>query len=192
MSLIEPDGEEVEPKWVGEVIHFWFEELAETDWFVKNDILDAQIRDRFLALHERLAVQTGDPGVNTPRSLVARVIVLDQFSRNMFRGGPRAFAADPIALRLSRTAIVQGLDTVMTKQERYFLYLPFEHSEKIDDQVISLNLIQALGDARWTQYARAHKDIIDRFGRFPHRNAILNRVSTPDEIAFLQQPMSSF
>lgn len=192
MSLIESNGEEVEPKWVGEVIRFWFEELTEADWFSKNDILDSTIRDRFLALYENLAVQTDDSGANTSRSLLARVIVLDQFSRNMFRENPRAFAADPIALRLSRTAIEQGLDTVMTKQETRFLYLPFEHSEDADDQAISLNLIQALGDARWTQYARAHKDIIDRFGRFPHRNAILNRVSTPDEIAFLQEPMSSF
>jgi uncharacterized protein (DUF924 family) len=192
MSRIEPNGEEVEPKWVVEVIRFWFEELAETDWFSKNGVLDAQIRDRFLALHERLVLQTDDPGVGAPRPLLARVIVLDQFSRNMFRGSPRSFAADPIALRLSRTAIEQGLDTAMTKQERYFLYLPFEHSEEADDQAISLNLIQALGDARWTHYARAHKVIIDRFGRFPHRNAILNRPSTPDEIVFLREPASSF
>jgi uncharacterized protein (DUF924 family) len=192
MSLIESNGEEAEPKWADEVIHFWFEELAESDWFAKNDILDAQIRDRFLALHERLAAQDGGPGVNTPRSLLAGVIVLDQFSRNMFRGSPRAFAADPIALRLSRTAVERGFDALMTKQERQFLYLPFEHSEEAGDQAISLSLIQSLGDARWTQYARAHKDIIDRFGRFPHRNAILNRLSTPDEIRFLQEPMSSF
>lgn len=192
MSLIESNGEEVEPTWVGEVIRFWFEDLAESDWFSKNDILDAQIRDRFLALHERLVAQTDGPGVNTARSLLARVIVLDQFSRNMFRGNPRAFAADPIALRLSRTAIERGLDTALTKHERRFLYLPFEHSEEVADQAISLDLIQALGDARWTLYARAHKVIIDRFGRFPHRNAILNRVSTPDEIAFLRESISSF
>ena len=191
MSGIRSQADDVELAWVGEVIHFWFEELAEAHWFARSDDIDAQIRDRFLTLHERLVTKDG-PGVSAPRPMLAAVIVLDQFSRNIFRGTPRAFAADSIARRLSRTAIEQGLDSAMKKQERLFLYLPFEHSEDREDQALSLHLFERIGDEEWTRYALAHKVIIDRFGRFPHRNAMLNRPSTADEIAFLQEPMRSF
>jgi uncharacterized protein (DUF924 family) len=192
MSGLASKVEGVEPAWVGEVIHFWFEELAESHWFTRSDDVDAQIRDRFLTLHERLVKHDG-PGVSAPRPMLAAVIVLDQFSRNLFRGTPRAFAADPIGRRLSRTAIEQGFDTAMKKQERLFLYLPLQHSEDREDQALSLHLFECLGDEEWTRYAMAHKVIIDRFGRFPHRNAMLSRPSTASEIAFLlQEPMSSF
>jgi len=180
-----------EPAWVGEVIHFWFAEVAPDRWFAKDDEVDARIRDRFLTLHERLLANDGRD-VRGSRSMLAAVIVLDQFSRNLFRGSPRAFAADPIALRLSRSAIAQGLDLAMTNVERLFLYLPFEHSENREDQALSLSLIERLGNVEWTRYAMAHKAIIDRFGRFPHRNAVLNRRSTAEEIALLKEPMSSF
>ena len=183
--------ENVEPAWVDAVIHFWFEELAEALWFKKSDDLDAQIRDRFLALHERLVTHDG-LGVTAPRPILAVVIVLDQFSRNLFRGTPRAFAADSIARRLSRTAIEQGFDIAMKKEERHFLYLPFEHSEYREDQALALDLIERLGNDDWTRYAMAHKKIIDRFGRFPHRNVALNRLSTADEIALLKEPLGSF
>ena len=185
----EPETETAEPAWVDDVIHFWFGELSEAQWFQKNDAVDARIRDRFLALHVRLVAESG-LGATTPRALLAAVIVLDQFSRNMFRGDPRAYAADPIARRLSRSVIEQGFDTVMTKQERLFLYLPFEHSEDAGDQLLSLTLTTALSNEEWTREATAHKVIIDRFGRFAHRNAILNRHSTPAEIEFLKEPMS--
>ena len=191
MSGIPSKAEDVEPAWVGEVIRFWFEELAEAHWFAKSDDLDARIRDRFLTLHERL-VTHDDLDITAPRQALAAVIVLDQFSRNLFRGTPRAFAADPIARRLSRTAIELGLDTAMREQERLFLYLPFQHSEDREDQALSLHLFERLGNEEWTRYAMAHKVIIDRFGRFPHRNAALNRTSTADEIAHLKEPMSSF
>ena len=181
----------VEPAWVGEVIYFWFEELSEGYWFTKNNGVDAQIRDRFLALHKRLLAQNG-LGATTPRSMLAAVIVLDQFSRNLFRSDPRAYVADAIARRVSNSAIEEGFDAAMTKQERRFLYLPFEHSEDAGDQLRSLNLIKTLGNEEWTRYAMAHKIIIDRFGRFPHRNAVLNRPSTPDEIELLKEPMNSF
>jgi uncharacterized protein (DUF924 family) len=180
-----------EPTWVGEVIHFWFEELEKTRWFKRSDDVDAQIRKRFLALHERLVAQ-GGLGVTEPRSILAVVIVLDQFSRNLFRDDARAFAADSIARRLSRTAIEQGFDAAMRRQERYFLYLPFEHSEDREDQALSLKLIKSLGNEEWTHYAKSHKTTIDRFARFPHRNAALNRDSTPDEIEFLKKPSERF
>jgi uncharacterized protein (DUF924 family) len=191
MSNDSSNAEDVEPAWVGEVIRFWFGELTEDHWFTSNDDLDAKIRERFLALHEQLVANDG-AGVAAPRPLLAAVIVLDQFSRHLFRGTPRAFAADFIARRLARTAIEQGFDIAMKKQERLFLYLPFEHSEDREDQALSLQLFERLGDEEWTRYAMAHKVIIDQFGRFPHRNAALNRPSTADEIALLKEPMGSF
>jgi uncharacterized protein (DUF924 family) len=175
----------VEPAWVGKVIYFWFEDLGEAHWFNNSDNIDAQIRDRFLRLHERLVRHDG-LGVTAPRQILALIIVLDQFSRNLYRGNPRAFSADSIARRLSRTAINQGFDIAMKREERYFLYLPFEHSEDREDQTLALNLIKRLANEEWTRNAMAHKVIIDRFGRFPHRNAVLNRLSTAAEIAFLK------
>jgi uncharacterized protein (DUF924 family) len=175
--------ENVEPTWVGEVIYFWFEELKEAHWFTKSENIDAQIRDRYLPLHNRL-VANGALGIAAPRSILAAVIVLDQFSRNLYRGNPIAFSADPIERQLSRTAIEQAFDVAMRKEERLFLYLPFEHSENREDQALALNLIKHLGNEERTRDAMGHKSIIDRFGRFPHRNAVLNRVSTADEIAY--------
>lgn len=180
-----------ESDWVTEVLQFWFEELSSTDWFAKSDGIDAKIRVRFLALHEQLSV-TDAAGISSPREILAAVVVLDQFSRNLFRGSPQAFAADPIARRLARLAIEQGFDKFMKPEERVFLYLPFEHSENIEDQKTSVALITLLGNEYWTRYAIAHMEIIERFGRFPHRNAVLNRVSTPDEIEMLKDPAKSF
>ena len=176
----------VEPAWVTEVLHFWFDELGEAHWFAKSEAIDAQIRGRFLRLHERVAAD-GDFDTTAQRTLLGAVIILDQISRNLFRGTPRAFAADPIARRLSRTAIQQGVDVAMTEQERLFLYMPFEHSEDREDQALAVELIARLGNEEWTRDAIAHKVVIDRFGRFPHRNAILNRHSSADEVAFLRK-----
>jgi len=190
-SDINSRNESVEPPWVGQVIHFWFEELMEADWFGKSASIDMRIRERFLTLHERLVTHDG-LGVTEPRPILAVVIVLDQFSRNLFRDSPRAYSADSIARRLARAAIEQGFDIAMARQERLFLYLPFEHSEDRADQAYSLNLVKQLGREDWTRSAVKHKAIIDQFGRFPHRNAVLNRLSTADEIAFLKEPKNSF
>jgi uncharacterized protein (DUF924 family) len=181
----------MDSSWVGDVLHFWFEELTQGDWFTKNPDLDARIRDRFLPLHEQL-VADESIGADAPHPVVAAVIVLDQFSRNMFRDDRRAFSADVAARRLARAAIAQGFDIAVTREERYFLYLPFEHSEDRDDQALAVNLIARLGKDEWTRYAAAHKTIIDRFGRFPHRNAALKRCSTADEIAFLNESAPPF
>ena len=187
-----PSGtKDADPAWVGDVIRFWFEELTKRDWFSKSDEIDAQIRERFLTLHEQLLALDG-PGVTAPRPLLAAVIVLDQFSRNLFRGTPRAYAADFVARRLARTAVENSFDAAMSKQERLFLYLPFQHSENREDQALSLHLFEHLGDEEWMRYALAHKVIIDRFGRFPHRNATLNRTSTAEEMVLLKEPMGSF
>ena len=177
--------------WVEEVLRFWFAELREADWWAKSERVDATIRARFLDLHARLVAADG--GVSSAaRPALAAVIVLDQFSRNMFRGTPRAFAADPIARRLARDAVAGGFDAELQPQERLFLYLPFEHSEDRADQALSVELIARLGREDWTHYALAHQSVVDRFGRFPHRNAVLGRESTAEEIAALRDPKNSF
>jgi uncharacterized protein (DUF924 family) len=123
---------------------------------------------------------------------LATLIVLDQFSRNMFRGSAKAFAADGSALALPRAAVDAGLDRQLDTEARLFIYLPFEHSEDLRDQTRSVELIAALDNPEWDRYAIAHRDIIERFGRFPHRNEALGRASTDEETAFLEQPGSSF
>jgi uncharacterized protein (DUF924 family) len=187
MSGAHSSSNPAEPAWASEVLDFWFEELGAAHWFSKIDAIDAQIRARFLALHQQLVAQESRVST-TPCALLAAVIVLDQFSRNLFRGTPRAFAADPIARRLARSAISHGFDAGMKDEERLFLYMPFEHSEDRKDQDLAVELIAQLGNEEWTRYAIAHRAIIDRFGRFPHRNAVLNRPSSADEVALLQQP----
>ena len=126
------------------------------------------------------------------KTALAAVIVLDQFSRNMFRSTPSAFANDAKALAIVKKAIAKGFAEKLSTEEQLFLYLPFEHQENIDAQARSVELISALGDPELTKYAQAHKNVIDQFGRFPHRNAILGRISTAEELEFLKEPGSSF
>jgi uncharacterized protein (DUF924 family) len=191
MSGTNSTNESVEPAWIGEVLRFWFEELGPSHWFAKSEVIDGQIRERFLSLNERL-VKLDGAGITTPRGLLSAVIVLDQFSRNLFRGTPRAFAADPLARRLARNAVEQSFDGAMKEEERLFLYLPFQHSEDPGDQALSVELFTRLGNEAWTRYAVAHKVIIDRFGRFAHRNAIFHRESTAEEVELLKDPSGSF
>lgn len=173
-----------EPPWVGRVLDFWFREIDSQLWFASSDELDERIRNRFLELHGRIA-RSDARELTGARSLLAAIIVMDQFSRNMFRGTPRAFATDPLARRLAEQVTAHGYDLAMTPAERYFVYLPFEHSEDREHQAVAVRLIEQLGDESWTRYARMHQEAIKRFGRFPHRNRILGRTSTDDEVAFL-------
>jgi uncharacterized protein (DUF924 family) len=177
----------VAPDWVADVLHFWFEEVGEAHWFAGGEKTDARIRDRFLSLHSQLAHEIESIGTD-PRALLAAVIVFDQFSRHLYRGTPRAFATDDLACRVSRAAIDRGLDVGLSKRERMFLYLPFEHSESREDQALAVALIGQLGNEEWTRYAEEHQALIERFGRFPHRNRILNRASSAAELAVLQNP----
>ena len=176
-----------EPAWVSDVLRFWFEELAELDWFVRNDAVDDRIRQRFLSLYGDVTADGGVPLTSTPRMLLAAVLVLDQFSRNLYRDDPRAFEADAAARRLARSIVAQGFDRAMTPPERLFVYLPFEHSENADDQALAVRHIATLGNEYWTHYAVAHQTTIDRFGRFPFRNAALGRVSTVEEVAYMSE-----
>lgn len=170
------------------VLDFWFGQDRKV-WFEKNPTFDEEIRARFMPLFESAAAGTLASWTNSPRSALALVILLDQFPRNMFRGQPRAFATDPMALEAARTIVAQGWDKAFTEDEQTFAYLPFEHSEALEDQEQSLRLFTGNANFEW---ARRHWDIIRRFGRFPHRNAILGRESTPEEIAFLRTPGSGF
>lgn len=181
-----------EPGWVGDVLGFWFDDLKPAQWFKRDEAVDRAILLRFLDLHASLAGLPPPPVPMGVRTFLAATIVLDQFPRNMYRGSPRAFATDPEARAIAQAAVDAELDRTLGTHERLFLYLPFEHSESRDDQVMAVALISALGDAEYTRYAEAHKAVIDRFGRFPHRNAVLGRTSSPEEIAFLKEPMSSF
>jgi uncharacterized protein (DUF924 family) len=187
------------------VLHFWFGEYErgghrDPRWFVKDPAFDAEIRARFLALHEEAAAGKLANWMKTPGDCLALVVLLDQFPRNMFRSpgkeAARAFAADPLALATARHAVDSGCDAGLRPAERMFLYLPFEHSESLEEQWRSLALMSRLAPypetADAVPYAVRHREIVRRFGRFPHRNAALGRASTPEEAAFLEQPGSGF
>ena len=177
--------------WAGPVLDFWFAELGESHWWRKDPAVDAAIRARFGELHAALTSGAEPLDTNAVTALAA-VIVLDQFSRNLYRDDPRAFAADPQARELARTIFARGWDAGLSREQRLFAALPFAHSEDRQDQARAVELITALGNADWTNFALAHQSLIERFGRFPHRNAVLGRASTPEEIAALREPMSSF
>ncbi|MBN8938333.1 MAG: DUF924 family protein [Rhizobiales bacterium] len=167
------------------IIAFW-RDAGPDLWFAKDDAFDAAIVSRFLETYEAAAAGELEPWEATAGATLALLLVLDQFSRNMFRGEARAFAADPLALAIAERAIGKGLDRLIGPDLRLFIYLPLEHTEQIAVQHRSVALIKTLGDADLNGYAEVHRDLIARFGRFPHRNAILGRASTPDELAFLE------
>ena len=172
--------------WIDDVLRFWFEEIPREAWFRKDAAFDARIAERFVALHGQLSRVDPDGVLASPESALAAVIVLDQFSRNMFRGQPKSFASDALALEIAERAIAAGFDRRLSPDGRVFLYLPFEHSENPAVQARCIDLYTTLGIAEFIPYAKGHKDIIDRFGRFPHRNAILGRSSTAEEIEFMK------
>jgi len=178
--------------WVGEVLTFWLEETQPEQWFKKDAAFDAAVRRRFYDLHAELALRSQLELLADARSALAAVIVFDQMSRNMFRDTPAAFASDAVALSLAQEAIARGLDQGFSKAERMFLYLPFEHAEDRRAQARGVELMASLDDPELTKWAVAHQRVIDRFGRFPHRNAILGRTSSREELEFLEQPGGSF
>jgi uncharacterized protein (DUF924 family) len=174
------------------VLAWWFGALAPSQRFARDDAVDAEIRTRFGDLHARLARSVPPEWTATPRGLLAAVIVLDQFSRNLHRGDARAFAQDGRALALAEEALARGDDADLTQEERHFLYMPFMHSESVAHQRRCVALMERLGLGEALDYALRHKAVIDRFGRFPHRNAALGRRSTAEEEAYLKEPGSGF
>jgi uncharacterized protein (DUF924 family) len=188
-----------------DVLGFWFGDSADPAsrrpreaWFQKSPEFDAECTRRFLQAHERAAAGELRDWRDEPESCLALLLLLDQLPRNLFRGTARAFSTDAQAREVARHALARGLDVVLPPVWRWFVYLPFQHSEDVHDQRLSVALTEtlALHDAvhsrETLEYARRHRDIIERFGRFPHRNAALGRESTPEEADFLRGPNSSF
>jgi uncharacterized protein (DUF924 family) len=167
-----------------DVLAFW-RAAGEKKWFAKNDAFDADIKSRFLGTYEAAAAGKLSDWEVKPEDAVALTIVLDQFPRNMFRGNARAFAADAMARAVADRALARGFDRQVADELRMFFYLPFEHSETMADQDRCCALFKALGNADLLHWAELHADIIRRFGRFPHRNAVLGRTTTPDEKTYL-------
>lgn len=175
-----------------EVNQFWFEELSQKDWWKKSDELDSKIKKRFGELH-KIAKEGGlEPFRQSPEARLAEIIVLDQFSRNIYRDKPEAFASDELALSLAKEAVASGDDMKLPQQKRLFVYMPYMHSESLEVHDEAVKLFEKLGLEENLKYEHAHRDIIVRFGRYPHRNKILGRESTPEEVEFLEKPGSSF
>ena len=175
-----------------DVLKFWFGELTPEDWWRKDPVLDRRIADRFdptLAAASRCELHAWR---GSARGRLAEVIVLDQFSRNVHRDTAAAFANDSLALALAQEAVARGCDLELPAAERAFLYLPWMHSESALIHGEALRLFAAPGLEKNLDFERRHKAIIDRFGRYPHRNALLGRTSTTEELEFLKQPGSSF
>ncbi len=178
------------------ILDFWFKENADK-WFLKSTEFDSLIRKNFLTIYEDLKSEKEVGWEDTPQSALAMIIVLDQFPRNMFRGTEKAFETDVLARKLAKKSLLAGYDKKLSTPERAFLYLPLEHSEDLSDQEDSVKFFTRLHeesskDSMFLDYAIQHYKIIKRFGRFPHRNEVLNRKSTPEEIEFLKEKGSSF
>jgi len=169
--------------WADKVLRFWFDELGPDQWWRGGDDVDVRCRDRFADLYAEQRQLPPDEFLENPRSALAAVILFDQLPRNMFRGHADQFMTDPLALAVAKGAVDHGYDDQLSKDEKIFLYMPFQHSEQLADQRRSIALFTALGDDWLLGFAKKHHDIIERFGRFPHRNAILGRAPRPDEIA---------
>ncbi len=175
-----------------EVLKFWFEETDPSQWWAKDDNFDQLLTERFSAVHVRATrCELFEWRVNA-KGRLAEIIVLDQFSRNMFRDTPLAFSNDPLALALSQEAVSSGADKLLGPQERSFLYMPFMHSESLKIHEVATDIFRQNGVQSSLDFELKHKSIIERFGRYPHRNSILGRASTAEEIEFLKLPGSGF
>ncbi|MDH3910199.1 MAG: DUF924 domain-containing protein [Rhodospirillales bacterium] len=176
-----------------DVLEFWFAPGMEKRWFKKDAAFDDEVRRALLELHGQAAAGALEDWRQSARGALALVILLDQVPRNLFRGDPRAFATDARALAVTKRALQEGLDKTLRQAERMFLYLPLEHCEDLADQDLCVTLTGSLDEnPEWHGYAVRHRDVVARFGRFPHRNAALGRETTPEEQAFLKEPGSSF
>ena len=176
-----------------EILSFWFEQTEPEKWWIKDSEFDLLIKTRFLPVHECANQCELYEWRKSAEGSLAEIIILDQFSRNIFRDTPKSFASDQLALALAQEAVAQGKDlALIDKVERAFFYMPFMHSESLKIHETGLRLFKANGIQSYLDFEIKHKQIIERFGRYPHRNQILGRRSTPAEIAFLEQPDSVF
>ncbi len=169
-----------------DIIAFWFEELDPEDWFKPNAELDAAIKARFLPVCQTVLAGDPDDYLDSSRTALAAILVLDQFTRNIHRGTAEAFSGDQSALAICHAALDRGYDEQLSSAERQFLYMPLQHSEILADQELSVKKFRDLGNEEGIRYALEHRDIIARFGRFPHRNRALGRKSSAEELEFLE------
>jgi uncharacterized protein (DUF924 family) len=167
--------------WRADVLKFWFA-LDPKQWWNGGPELDHRIREKFLKLWTEKRQLPADTFLTDPLTAAAAVVLFDQFPRNMFRGHADAYSTDHMALEIARAAVDKGFDKELAKEERKFLYMPFQHSENLDDQSRAVLLFTEIGDEEQIEHARRHRQLIEQFGRFPHRNAILGRPSRPAEI----------
>ncbi len=174
------------------VLDFWFNDLTPQQWWAKDANLDQEIKNRFSALHAQAARCELFDWRIAAKGRLAEIIILDQFSRNIYRDTPQAFALDSMALALAQEALSVNADKALSPVERSFLYMPFMHSESVEIHKVAMILFSAEGMEENLDFELQHQKIIERFGRYPHRNTILGRESTPEEREFLQQPGSSF
>lgn len=171
-----------------EVLTFWFQQSSQAEWFAKKDDFDARIRNQFLDTYWQVMRGEKNEWLSTPQGRLAAIIVLDQFARNIFRNDPQAFAGDATAFRIAEEGIQKGDDKKLSGWQRYFFYLPYMHSESKKAHQKALGFFIRLPFRMWKSwisYEWAHKKVIDRFGRYPHRNAVLGRPSTKEEQIFL-------
>lgn len=175
-----------------DVLDFWFGELTPADWFSGDEALDSLIEQRFLALHNKAALGELYTWRQSAQGRLAEIIVLDQFSRNLYRGKPQSFLSDPMALVLAQEAVALGEDMKLSEKQRSFLYMPYMHSESLVIHEEAVRLFKQSGLENNLDFEYRHKVIIERFGRYPHRNKILGRQSSEEELEFLTQPGSSF
>lgn len=168
------------------VVEFW-RTAGPQRWFTRDDAFDAEFHQRFLHAHYTAACRGHEDWLVSCEGVLALLILLDQFPRNCFRGTAHSYATDGLARHYAMRAIEEGLDRELTPQLRAFIYLPFEHSEEPQDQDRSVAMFEVLGDLEYLRFAELHRDIIRRFGRFPHRNAVLGRIPTPEELTYLAE-----
>ncbi len=175
-----------------QVLDFWFSELDSAQWFKKDPKLDQMIKDRFQEVHNEAKQSALFKWRQTPEGRLAEIIVLDQFSRNMYRNQPESFAQDPLALALSQEAVGLELHKKLNGDQAFFLIMPYMHSESLKVHDEALTLFADVAPSTGLDFEKKHRDIIVRFGRYPHRNTILGRQSSSEEQAFLNEPNSSF
>ena len=181
MNMLTDSHDAVTADWAAALLDFWFNQVGEDDWWRHDPALDAQCLRRFRALWDEKRVLPPEEFLERADDALAAVVLFDQIPRNMFRGTAQAFETDALARDVARGAIAHGYDIQIGGAGRLFFYMPFQHSENLDDQALSLSLFEGAGDAQSLDFARKHHAAIQRFGRFPHRNAVLGRESRPDE-----------
>jgi len=174
------------------IIEFWFEEISPKDWWNKSDTFDQMVLKRFSEIHLQANLGELFEWRSEPLGRLAEIIILNQFSRNIYRNLPQAFSSDTAALILTQAALEKGVDKNLNSDQKGFLYMPMMHSESLKIHKYSTAFFNQEGCESYASSSKRHMEIIERFGRYPHRNIILGRESTPDEIEFLKQPGSSF